>query len=100
MAAGTRHDADSSVPASAANVLFIVRSPLGGEPYLLVFEKQCPTAGERSSNGRSPGARLRRRAPHFAADGNAGTLSMSRASCWMTTVALVPATIFLTRSSE
>ena len=39
-------------------------------------------------------------APYFAEAGNAGNLSTSRASCWMMTVALEPATIFLTRSSE
>ena len=38
--------------------------------------------------------------PYFAAAGNAGNLSRSRASCWMMTVALEPATIFLTRSSD
>ena len=37
---------------------------------------------------------------YFAEAGNAGNLSTSRASCWMTTVALEPATIFLTRSSD
>ena len=32
--------------------------------------------------------------------GKAGSLSISRASCWMMTVALAPATIFLARSSD
>ena len=38
--------------------------------------------------------------PYFAAAGNAGNLSRSRASCWTMTVAFEPATIFLTRSSD
>jgi hypothetical protein len=37
---------------------------------------------------------------YFAAVGNAGSLSRSRASCWMMTVALEFAAIFLTRSRE
>jgi hypothetical protein len=35
---------------------------------------------------------------YFAAAGNAGSLSMSRASCWMMTVALALAAIFFMRS--
>src|SRR5215467_1593979 len=37
---------------------------------------------------------------YFADAGNAGNLSMSRASCWMMTVALRFAAIFLRRSSD
>jgi hypothetical protein len=37
---------------------------------------------------------------YFAEAGKTGSLSRSRASCWMMTVALAPATIFLTRSSD
>jgi len=37
---------------------------------------------------------------YFAAAGNAGSFSTSRASCWMITVALVFAAIFLSRSSD
>ena len=37
---------------------------------------------------------------YFAAAGNAGSFSTSRASCWMITVALVFAPIFLRRSSD
>ena len=37
---------------------------------------------------------------YFAATGNAGNLPMSRGSCWMMTVALRFAAIFLKRSTE
>jgi hypothetical protein len=36
----------------------------------------------------------------LAEAGKTGSLSRSRASCWIMTVALAPATIFLTRSSD
>jgi hypothetical protein len=37
---------------------------------------------------------------YFAAAGNAGSLSMSRASCWMITLAFIFAAIFLIRSID
>jgi hypothetical protein len=40
------------------------------------------------------------RRAYFAAAGNTGNFSTSRASCWMITVALVFAAIFLRRSSD
>src|SRR4030095_12186455 len=54
--------------------------------------------------GRLRRPRLRRPsstiAPYFAAAGNAGSLPMSRMSCWMTTVAFTFATICFMRSIE
>jgi hypothetical protein len=43
---------------------------------------------------------LAARADHFAAVGNAGNLSMSRASCWIISVALKFPTIPFNRSIE
>src|SRR5262249_10258694 len=63
-------------------------------------------ANEKSGGDDDPGAgdftafASRRLTGHFAAAGNAGSLPMSRMSCWMTTVALSAAAIFLKRSSE
>ena len=45
-------------------------------------------------------AELGARSGHFVAEGNAGSLPMSRLSCWMMTVALSASAIFLKRSSE
>ena len=54
------------------------------------------------SSGRSLRSvnRAREVKPYFAATGNAGSLPMSRGSCWMMTVAFRLAAIFLMRSSE
>src|ERR1700719_4890168 len=41
-----------------------------------------------------------RAADYFAPAGNAGNLPMSRASCWMTSVALKTSTIFFMREIE
>ena len=73
-------------------------------PHSKPASRCCSMASQR------PGRRAARKEPvgsslgvardYFAAAGNAGSLPMSRRSCWMMTVALRFPAIFFTRSSE
>ena len=93
MAQAMRSDADAGRSAEA-------RAPLPGRA------RRAPAfpIGAARPSLRSPMA-LRTLPPrppkcYFAAAGNAGSLPMSRMSCWMTTVALRFATICFMRSIE